>query len=467
MLLSSITLTYSILVVSILVISLKKSLRAKTIQESITVWFLFGFVTNLISSATYYVTLPVVSVSFLPAFFLISLAVFLFAAVCGLVYSIAGIASFYFKRNSLIELFGISLTFFFLEILRSYAITILLWGGGSSFGAHMSSWTFSEILANTPLVSFAYFGGVFALAGVLVFCVGIFVYPIKNFFRMGLFGIVILVSILIKNYPNSITDLKPVTIAVVQTSFSRTETGEDTKRVFRERKEIILPLVLSLASSSPDIIVFPEDSRFVTSQTPEEKKELQRLFPNTLFIDGTTRMTLEGRKNTSIIFDAETGETTTRNKGFLFPFGEYVPYVIQPVIHLFGGSKLLAAYESFHEYTAGVLPSARQTRLGKIGILICSEINSFTSIRSLGKTKPEIVFLQSSLAWGRNNTYLNMEYLFSVKIAAAMLRKPIITVANYGPSIVVDATGKTIFFKEKQLGATLFIFKDGVIDQIK
>ena len=421
MLLTFITLMYSLAVVSILVITLKKSLRSKTIEESITIWFLFGFAANLLSSAAYYATLPIIGVSSVLAFFLISLTVLLISFICALVYSLTGISSFYFKKKPLTQLFIISFTFFFLEILRSYAVTLLLWGGGSSFGAHMSSYTFGEILANTPLVSFAYFGGVFALSAVLVFCIGIFLYPIKRILQIGLLTLVLIVAVLIKLYPTSTVDIKPVTVGIVQTSFPRVDTNEDSGTVFKKRKAIILPLLLSIASSSPDIVVFPEDSRFITSQSIEELKELQRIFPNTLFVDGTTRLISGGRKNTSIFFDSKTGERALRDKGFLFPFGEYVPYIFQPAIYLFSGTKLLSAYQNKHEYIAGVLPEGKQTRFGKIGILICSEISSFTSIRSLNKTNPDIVFLQSSLSWGHNNPYIIMQHIFSIKILANML----------------------------------------------
>lgn len=467
MLVSIITIIYSLVVVSVLVVTLRKSLRAKSIQESVATWALFGFIINILSASTYYVTLPIVGVSSALTFFLITVVVLLISVTCSMLYSFVGVINFTFTNKYLLKLFAVSAAVIFVEIVRSYVLTLLLWGGGSALGAHMSSWTFGEVLASSPLVSFAYIGGVFILAGVLVFCIGLFVYPLKKFVKIGLCVAVVAVSIFIGESPKPLDVVKPITVAIVQTSFPRIDDSKDRNIVFRERHNAMRPLIMSLASSTPDIIVLPEDSRFITSQSVKESEELSIVFPDTVFIDGTTRKTSDGRKNTSVLFDSKTNETVLRDKGFLFPFGEYVPYIVQPIIELFAGTKLVTAYQSVHEYTAGVLPRSQQTRFGKVGILICSEINSFTSVHSLRTTNPDIVFLQSSLAWGHNNPYLTMEYVFSAKIAAAMLKKPVITVVNYGPSFIVNSSGGTLFFKESQLSVAVFRVEGNAIRQLK
>lgn len=461
----------SILFISVLII--KKSLHVSTVKNSMTAWGLFGFLVNFITGSVYYVTLPFNTLPLagyfsIAEFLLVTFVVLVFSLVVGILYSLIGAINIKIKNKSyLAKLFCITFSVIIIEILRAYALTIVFWGSGSIFGAHMSSWTFGEILALTPFASFAYFGGTFALSGMFIFILGLCVYPIKFLTKIIIFITLVIFAIGIRVYPQNKIDTAPITIAVVQTSFPSLVYGQSVSKVFKYRTDKIDPLVRELASTSPDIIVLPEDSRFITSRTTEEKEELRNLFPNTLFVDGTTRIIGGDRKNATLFFDSKTNETVLRDKGFLFPSGEYIPYIIKPIVRIFVGDEVLKKYESLSKYVPGVLPSSTQTRHGKVGTLICSELSSFSSVNSLRKSDPEIVFVQSSLTRGHNNPRLIMQHIFSVKILANTIRKPIISVANNGPVLVVDARGKTIFFKDIGLSTTMFILEGDDVRRVK
>lgn len=461
----------AILVISIWI--LRKSPQLNSLKNSMIFWGLFGFLINFLTGSIYYVTLPfntlpLMNKFLLVEFLLVTFVVVLFSIVAGILYSLVGIVNIKTtQRSYLINLLCISGGVVIVEILRAYALTLIFWGGGSIFGAHMSSWTFGEILSITPLAPFAYLGGTFILSGIFIFIIGLAIYPIKIWKKILIFITLIIFIIATRIYPQNKIDTTPITIAVVQTSFPPLVYGQSISKVFKYRTDRIDTLIKGLAGSRPDIIVLPEDSRYITSRMPEEKEELRKLFPETLFIDGTTRIIDEDRKNATVFFDSKTNETITRDKGFLFPLGEYVPYVIKPVVRIFVGDEFLKKYESLSEYAPGVLPSSTQTRFGKIGTLICSELGSFSSVNALRASNPDIIFVQSSLTRGHNNPRLVMQHIFSIRILANMLRKPIISVANNGPVLVVDANGKTIFFKDVGLTTKKFILEGRVLYEIK
>lgn len=461
----------SILFISVLIV--KKSLHVSTIKNSMTAWGLFGFLVNFITGSVYYVTLPfntlpLAGYFLIAEFLLVTFVVLVFSLVVGILYSLIGAINIKIKNKLfLVKLFYIALSVVIVEILRAYILTIVFWGSGSVFGAHMSSWTYGEILALTPLVSFAYLGGTFLLSGIFIFIVGLYVYPIKFFTRIGISILILTLAFMLQGNPNNKIKSKQVSVAVIQTSSPPLVYGQSVSKVFKYRTDKVDSLVKGLAGSSPDIVVLPEDSRYITSRTPEEKEELRKLFPHTLFIDGTTLSSGEGRKNATVFFDVKTNETITRDKGFLFPFGEYVPYIIKPVVHIFTGDEVLEKYESLSRYIPGNYPVSIDTRYGRIGTLICSELGSFSSVNSLRKSDPEIVFVQSSLTRGHNNPRLIMQHIFSVKILANTIRKPIISVANNGPVLVVDARGKTIFFKDLGSSTAEFLIQGDVVHEMK
>jgi apolipoprotein N-acyltransferase len=79
---------------------------------------------------------------------------------------------------------------------------------------------------------------------------------------------------------------------------------------------------MSLADQQPDIIILPEDVRYMDLQGVRLRQELSKAFPETVIVDGATRFIDGERKNTAIVFDIKTGTSSLRTKGVMFPFGE-------------------------------------------------------------------------------------------------------------------------------------------------
>lgn len=80
----------------------------------------------------------------------------------------------------------------------------------------------------------------------------------------------------------------------------------------------------------------------------------------------------------------------------------------------------------------------------RIGTLICSEIASYRTIQELRKENPSIVFFQSRLNVFHNNPWFMVNLYSFTKIAAAQLRRPLISSTNNAPSFIVSPYGKIL-----------------------
>lgn len=421
------------------------SMSARTVKQSLTVWFIFGFFSNFIIFSTYYVALPLEGIDNFLGFLLLTSIISYIAFILGSLYLFLGWISWITRNNSLIRYISIVSAFTLIEIARPYALVFSMWGDGSVFGSG-SSWSIANIMANTPLLVFAKYGGIVALGFVLIAITGLAIYPLP---KKAKFLCLVVLSIFFygAQQSNVITGAgKPIRVAALSTSFPHANPDEDIDAAYSRQVRILHPFVMRTSSSAPDIVVLPEDARYLDLQTRKERQELLRLFPETVFIDGTTRVTKEGRENLSLVFDTKTREVSVQGKHFLFPFGEYIPYVLQPLLAFFMGKEELASYKSVHEYSPVDSAHVVETRFGKIGILICSELASNDAITALAAADPDIVVVQSSLTWTHNRAYFVMNHTASLKVLAVTLGKSVISVANDGPSIVLRSNGEIVSF---------------------
>ena len=466
---SFITLIYSTALIFCLWYTVKKSLASISLKKSLITWGLFGFISTCIILGTYYAALPLPGISPFVGGTIVTLVLFILSVCIGLPYLLVGCVTWYFRKNVVFNFVTLVSAFTLVEILRPYLFTIITWGGGSMFGSNGSSWAIGSILTMTPLLVFARLGGAVALGTVLIYLVGLLVYPLSKTIKLcGLILLVIFYVLLRASISPPTSNTPPIVFGIVQTAFPHVSEQEDVDVVSKERIVSTLhPLVMSLASSSPQLVVLPEDLRYFDLQTKLERQELLHAFPNTIFADASTHITSSGRKNISIVYDTQTHQEFTRNKGFMFPFGEYIPYAIKPVIEFFIGEEILHDYEAMYEYTPGENPSAFTTKIGNIGVLICSESTSYSALESLKRSNPDIIIVQSSLSWFHGSPYYTMGYLTSLKLLAVMTARPVLAVEYDGPSIMLDANGKIISFENNSFATHLYSLTGTTITKIK
>lgn len=467
--LTAITYIYALALLALVIGVVYMSRTIDSLKKQIMVWVGFGFLTNYIILSAYYVTLPIEGVSSIAGFFVITGIIVSISLVLGGLYALVAYAVWKTQESMWFSYVALVLSWIVVEVARPYVFTLITWGGGSTFGAHGSSWSLGSILAATPLVVFAHWGGVFMLGAVLISIVGVLMYPFSLYTKLGsMIMFVCLYSFVVHDIQNISHYTKPLRIGVVQTAFPHVPQGEDIDRVYTERVSSVLhPLVMSLADQQPDIVILPEDVRYVDLQGVRLRQELSKAFPETVIVDGATRFIDGERKNTAIVFDIKTGTSSLRTKGVMFPFGEYVPYSLRPFIQVFVGEKKLKEYQAIREYGAGEYPKGLSTRFGTIGTLICSELTSHTALRALVQSSPDIAIVQSSLTWTNNRTYYAMNHVFSLKIMAVMLGKPVISVTNSGPTVMIDPFGRVTSFEPSSFKARMYVQQNGTVTKIQ
>jgi len=244
----------------------------------------------------------------------------------------------------------------------------------------------------------------------------------------------------------------------VTTDFSSIS-KEDTSSDLSNRSKKIHTMTMSLASSSPTptIVVYPEDTRYFSNGPLSYKTDLLVAFPATLFIDGDTLRSKQGSSNMSIFYYPEENSTQRKGKELLLPFNEYIPYFFSFLFTLFIDDTALESYRKNHTYIPVHSNKTISFEGASVGTLICSEILSFSTINSLHKEHPDIVFFQSNLSIFHDNPLFVMHLRSFTKVAAAQLRTTLISSSNGAPSLVVSPFGKEELYIPRGFSTSTYI----------
>jgi apolipoprotein N-acyltransferase len=343
------------------------------------------------------------------------------------------------------------------ELLRSYSISLLFLGEGGTIALHYSASILGNALAVTPLVELAYFGGVFGLT----FILGMLVYSLYNYKDSGVYVwyvVVLLFVFLVTHY--MIPTFEPkhtTTVGVITTNFPSVS-DEDIAASFVRQHRVVHALSLSLMPSQPNIIVYPEDTRYVEYSNNQEKEVLQKKFPRTLFIDGNTNIYQGKMVNVSTFYLPHDESIRARGKSFLLPFNEFIPYVFKPIFAFFIPEEEMDTYIRNHTYTP-IYSQKTITFDGlKIGTLLCSEILSHSTINNLKKENPSLVFFQSRLNVFHDNPIAWSMLYSATRITAAQLRRPVISSSNAAPSFIISPRGALIDVLPTGFATSTYIF---------
>jgi apolipoprotein N-acyltransferase len=447
----------ALLTYTMYVVNIKKTLRGR-----IFVWARFGFFLNLFTLLGIYTTIPLTSmVPVWLQYFSVSLTLLILAMFCGALYALVGFLDWKFKKQPDLHLLSVAGSVVLVEAIRAYSIPLILWGEGSTLGFHFASWTLGTALAATPLVIFAYLGGTFMLSCITVLLVGIFIYSVSKKLRYITLSVLIISYMTLYTYADKRMPLTDISVGIIQTTFTHEIT------TIKNQKGKLKEKLSELSEYKPDIIIVPEGTRLLFGLKKEELTNITKLFPTTLFLDEGTTINELGKVNLSIIYNTQAQEATAHSKGYLFPFGEYVPYIMDiPSIFSDQYKDNVSAYRTIYEYVSGPEPRSVPTKYGKLGILICSELTSFSSIEALKETSPDIIIGQSSLSWFHNKPLFQINYILSLKLVAGMTLRPVISVANNAPTVVINSRGKVLYFEETSTQSHLFKVQDKNIQRI-
>jgi apolipoprotein N-acyltransferase len=439
--------SYTIVTIFFTVYTLHYTKKITSKKGFFLLWGAFGVVFNLYSFSWLYTVYPLVwmpeGVAQLGGIFLLHSIVSL---VAGSAFALVAIFFLYIKKIPEMlhpVFFASALTVS--EVLRSLFLSILFKGEGTSIGLHFTAGTLGNALSSTPLIQYAYFGGVFGLT----FIFGSVVYIFYSFKKISLYVphvVLLCVGLLYISNVTPTTIPKNTTFGVVTTDFGTPKKGEsDTffKNVSRTTHTLTSSLVKKEASP-PEIILYPEDTRFLSLLAEKDKKEVFSYASNTLFIDGDTVYLENGKATVSAFYHTEQDKPKVRGKEFLLPFNEYTPYLFEHLALLFITKEHIEEYKKYHTYTPVYSSKTVTYKNLRIATLICSEILSHSTITSLKKENPDVVIFQSRLGVFHNNPWFIMHLYSFTKVAAATLRTQILSVTDSSPSLIVSPKGKVL-----------------------
>lgn len=345
------------------------------------------------------------------------------------------------------------------EVCRSYILSILFYGKGSTFGLHFTAGTIGNALSTTPLIEFAYYGGTYTLTFVL----GYLVYTCHTSSRIHMYwkhwisvmGILVCIHFFVPIYGPQ----EKTTIGILTTHLKLPKNENEVDTYYNVQEKILHPLTLDLSSSSPHFIVYPEDTRYISHLLPHQKTDLLVSLGNTIFIDSDTVTKQGTSSNVSLIYNPKSLTMTARGKSFLMPFSEYMPYLFEPIFLLFIPKTMLAEYKSNHTYAPLHSDMTVMINQRRVGTLLCSEILSFETLEKLKKERPDFVVFQSRLDVFHNNPWFVMQLRSFSKIAAAQMRTTIISSSSNAPSFVISPFGSFELYTTAGTKSMVYTFK--------
>ena len=435
--------SYTLVTVGLLYFFLRTSLTNNwSTKKQLQWWVLFGFIFNLYSFSWIYAIYPV---SWMKAGVIQLVGIFgihiLVAVTSGVCFSVVGF-SFYKKINLHCKPFMFATLLVLAEILRSFFISLLSYKEGSTLDLHFVIGTLGSALAPTPFIEYAYFGGTF----ILTFILGYITYSFASkkhsllYWKHGLAICIILFGI--HFFVPAYRPAKALTVGVITTDFhTRTPINKED---FASQNKQLDSLTTSLAMTHPNIILYPEDTRYLNTLKAEDSSRLATLFPSTLFIDGDTRVFDNKNFNVSLFYNPTNERGAARGKSFLLPFGEYTPPLFSTIFSFFIGKEKMDFYLKNHTYTQVISGKTVIFEQIRIGTLLCSEILSYRMIQDLRKENPSIVFFQSKMSLFHNSSWVNAHMYLLTKVTAAQLRSPLVGSVNNAPSYIVSPYGKIL-----------------------
>lgn len=340
------------------------------------------------------------------------------------------------------------------EYLAAYIFYVYMLGPGSFFGPHFTLGYVGYFLAeDTLLLQFAWLGGVYLLSFSAVFFATILalLYRTREK-RLALLGLGI-VLVWVGGYAFMMfftpekgeSQTESLSIAVISRYMEPTlvQTDAFVQKRYEELRDAVLPL------RGIDMIVFPENAAFIRTLLQEENTEDFALIQKT----GSTAQSPTLVDSSDAVSNGVFGSYVTflspqerhfGQKQFLLTFGEYVPYLYQFALELFGGERLTQRVVEARNYVPGKeIPSA-WVRGALIAVRFCDEVMSPLLYRTQVQEGAQLLINISSLSWFRGSPFVYEHMQRVAKVRAVESSRYFVQSGNMAPAFVLDHHGRIV-----------------------
>lgn len=352
----------------------------------------------------------------------------------------ASVGLYYFRRDPVGLLWLGPLIYVAGELIGSFFLSLWLWGDGSVPNIDMAHGYAGVALANWPLaMPVAMVFGVYGLSALAALLGVSIVVAVKNLHRFSLVPFLLLLLLVVLNliYPvASFRERTGLSVIAVDTFFTRelVDNPAGAELMLDSTKEALIAAALR----SPDYILLPEeyDSIGLDEENSALLAEIRTVAPDFTGVIINSASVKEGSKRIlrSSYYDLGAGDVYHSDKQFLTAQGEYVTYIYEGLLSIFGlGDKLRQLKQNANfipgPYTEADVPA------GQPMVLMCFASASALDAKrgTLEKDVPFIAhpishvrFREPILFWYQLRSLLRTQSIWT--------GKPIIIAANMSES---------------------------------
>ncbi|MEK9151245.1 MAG: apolipoprotein N-acyltransferase [Patescibacteria group bacterium] len=349
------------------------------------------------------------------------------------------------------------------EWLRTFGFALIFYSDVTYWGAH---WTFGNlgyIFAGSPLLPWASIGGMSLLSFIAVAVnIMFFLWAQKRFTisprvfacSVGVLILFIAAHMALVRYTAQPRSASRLSVAVLSTDLPSYFTISDEERM--ARSDVFYELLMRIAKTEdkPDVVVFPEDTRFLSSFSPAGRAALLRNVSGgkpMVFIDSSMR--IDGKRFSILSYYDENGRVLGEYKKLLLvPNGEYMPFFMGGMARILGDGAWADSFIQYHEYARGEKLSVARTPKGNFGSLFCSEIFSDVLYSTLARDGAEVLVNSSSLSFAHRSSLLALQTRAQARLRAAETGRFFLRSVNDAPSLIIAPDGTIVAESERGRG---------------
>ncbi len=358
------------------------------------------------------------------------------------------------------------------EILAAGLFSVFTAGPGSFIQSYFSVGMMGYLLATTSFgIWIAAIGHVYVLSIAMVsIAVGLYVVQ-RVFTCVQSVGIAIATICVIAyvNVPIVDTVNLQQTVISIDTQFDSKLLATDEGNEIKD--ENVREAVAEAMAVKPDVVILPEDTRYLSTNFPETRLEQVKIYWQLRFPNNQTLVIDSGR------FTNERGETFSRanvfdtvnntiwqfDKQYLVPQGEYIPTLYGGILRLFGFGRAVDKIALDSSYQPGPLLQTSALPSNLPGVLFCFESMSPQGISSLRAVRPiPFVAHPVSHSWFHSPTILRQQLDVMLQVQARFNGVPIVSAGNMTTGKMYLPNGKiesgTVIHERERYLLRLFTF---------
>lgn len=343
------------------------------------------------------------------------------------------------------------------EMLGSIIFSLHSLGPGSNINIDFSFGYLGYPLAYLPgFLPLGVFGGVYALS-FFIGCLALLIYLIwfqdprlkTKTTRVLIIALIVWLSAAnIYLYQRSSPNLGS-NIVAISTRFDAELLSHDVGYAVKETK--IKEATKAALGLNPDIILLPEDSRFISSfATKEEIFDFlhQNSIESEVLVVDSSRTPINETEVTlrAYFFDLKNNEVYAIDKQHFVPQGEYLPYLSTFWMNLVGQDEFIKKVTHDRSYRPGPASSYDNMPTSIPSVLFCFESIIPSGVAEVWRPQsPDLILHPVSQAWFHDSKILRYQLDRMLRVQAIANNTNIVQAGNMAPSLIYKPDGQIDF----------------------